>query len=235
MLAHEIRRPLTTILLAAQHAIRSKDPGEAQTALQDIVSDASIGAKIVTEILRLSDADAPEKTIIDLNALVRETISRIERETVPAGVAILLELEEHLPPACASPTAVREVLINLVDNAVAAIAESGSVTISTRTAGDQIEIVVEDDGSGIAPEDLPRIFDPFYTTKSDRGGTGLGLVICRCLVSAHGGTIDVSSQLGRGTCFCVRFPAAGPQCFEKAKRAGAAPENKTAMGTCSSG
>ena len=232
MLAHEVRQPLNTILLTAEWALRSPDPRETQTALREIVSEVRIGAKMVTEIESLSDPSPRNRPRIDIQAVIRDTVKSIDRNSVPPGVKIQLSPQKDLLPVHASPTAIREVLMNLIENAVAAITERGSVIISSRSAGDQVEIAVQDDGSGIAPRDMPRIFDPFFTTKSDRGGTGLGLAICRRLLAAQGGTIEVSSHLGRGSCFCVRLPVTAKDRDEIEDRFPAALEGTTAPRRC---
>ncbi|TFG93925.1 MAG: ATP-binding protein, partial [Myxococcales bacterium] len=112
-------------------------------------------------------------------------------------------LDTELPLVAGSESALEQVLSNLVYNSIEAAASE--ILIGTRQAEDYIELVVRDDGCGIADENLDRIFDPLFTTRSSRGGTGLGLALARGVVEAHGGSIDVSSRETEGTQVIVRL------------------------------
>jgi signal transduction histidine kinase len=122
------------------------------------------------------------------------------------GAALRLELDAQLPPVAGSESALEQVLANLVYNSVEAAARE--IVIGTRQAGEGIELVIRDDGCGIADENLDRIFDPLFTTRSSLGGTGLGLALARGVVEAHGGSIDVSSREAEGTQIIVRLESA---------------------------
>ena len=130
---------------------------------------------------------------------------------VAKGVTLGLDTASSLPVLDLDATRISQVVGNLLDNAVTHTPEGGGVTVSAQASAHAVEVQVADTGPGIAPEDLPRVFDRFYRADPSRsrstGGTGLGLTIARRLVEAHGGTIDVESMVGRGSRFVIRLPA----------------------------
>jgi signal transduction histidine kinase len=120
-------------------------------------------------------------------------------------------MDPRLGEVVTDPGLLRQIVVNLLSNALdASDSTKGKVTIAAKAAGDDVLITVSDTGHGIAPDDLRRIFEPFYTTKGRGKGTGLGLAICRQLTAALGGTISVESQPGKGSTFFVRIPRQGP-------------------------
>jgi signal transduction histidine kinase len=116
-----------------------------------------------------------------------------------------------LPPVLCSSQEIQQVALNLLINAADAISELGRIRVSTRREGDWVRFLVSDDGDGIDPDSLDRIFDPFYTTKGVGEGTGLGLSISYEIINRHGGEIVVDSALGKGTTFAVRLPIRGSE------------------------
>ena len=113
-----------------------------------------------------------------------------------------------LPPVQCSPSQINQVFLNLLVNAAQAIEDTGTITLTTVSKGDTVDIIIEDNGSGIPEDVLPHIFDPFYTTKDVGEGTGLGLSICYQIIEQHSGTIRAESEPGKGTRFIVSLPAA---------------------------
>ncbi len=164
--------------------------------IQQIVKD-------LREFARLDESDLHE---VDLNEGIASTVNIIRGTGKKKRVDIVMDLQP-LPRFACYPAKVNQVVMNLLANAIDASSENSKVTVRSRstTEGD-VDIQVEDQGTGIAPEAMSRIFDPFYTTKPPGQGTGLGLSISYGIVRNHGGTIDVQSQLGKGTCFTVRLP-----------------------------
>jgi signal transduction histidine kinase len=145
--------------------------------------------------------------VIDVNDAVAKTVT-ILRNDLPAGVALELSTAAGLPAVRIDPEHVRQVVMNLVRNAVEAMAGRGTVAISTQLrpgANPMVEIVVRDTGPGIAPKDLRNLFIPFFTTKAQ--GTGLGLAICQRLISSAGGRIEARSHGAGGTTFVVMMPS----------------------------
>ncbi|HEY6102230.1 MAG TPA: ATP-binding protein, partial [bacterium] len=146
----------------------------------------------------------------------------VERQAMFHNIEIRSDLAPELPPATADPAQVQQVFMNLIINAVEAMAGAGRLSLTTRFISEEhtVEAAITDTGHGIAPEDLDRIFDPFFTTKGIGHGTGLGLSISYGIVKEHRGTITVESEVGRGSTFTVRFPtAAGPAKIAAAEEA----------------
>jgi signal transduction histidine kinase len=161
---------------------------------------------------------------VDVNALVRDTVLLLEHQMRSGGVAVRTELAEGLPEVLGNRGKLQQVLVNLVLNAKDALQDKGSGTVRILTAytSKGVELRVEDDGMGMTQETLRKIYDPFFTTKSNpkaghRKGTGLGLAVTYGIVQEHAGTIEVSSTVGVGTVFRLELPSAEN-----------APERKTA-------
>jgi signal transduction histidine kinase len=151
---------------------------------------------------------APERKETSLRRVIEEAVEvtgGVERNGSPIEVRMANEPKGFVT----DPGLLRQIVINLLANALDAVERGGHVTLSGRSDGGAVEVVVADSGSGIPPEDLRRIFEPFYTTKGRGKGTGLGLAICRELVAALGGTIAVESAPGQGSTFTVRLPLRG--------------------------
>ena len=127
---------------------------------------------------------------------------------VGRGIELGLEVAPGLPAVGVDRVQLEQALLNLVSNAVDAMPEGGRLSLAARPDGDGVALVVTDSGDGIPPEDLPRVFDPLYTTKPPGKGTGLGLPILREIVEAHGGTVRLESRAGEGTTAVVRLPPA---------------------------
>jgi signal transduction histidine kinase len=211
--AHEIKNPLTPMRLHAQHLLRAQEDGSA--ALPDITRKA---AEVV-----LRQSDALERIARDFAAFARLPrrnpealdLASLARDAADLyrgseSVAVSLEAEEGLPPVLADREEMRLVLVNLCGNALEAMPSGGRLAIRVRSVAAPpaaVILEVEDSGVGIRPEDLPRLFDPSFSTKTR--GTGLGLAIVRRAVEDAGGSVMVDSTPGRGSRFTVRFPAAG--------------------------
>jgi two-component system sensor histidine kinase HydH len=218
-LAHEIRNPLGAIKGAAQCLDPRRLPGEEGEFLEVIVEEVNRLNGVVSAFL---DYARPLKQTFgptDLNEVVTRTVRLIQNE-LPPGLGLKVELEEHLPRVEADAEQLKQVLINLVQNAMQALAggeeQGGGITVKTvrldrfnefRTAEDSsfVEVHVSDTGPGIPPEQHQSIFVPFYTTKQK--GTGLGLAISQRIVKNHGGTLSVRSKPDEGVTFIIRLPA----------------------------
>jgi signal transduction histidine kinase len=166
-------------------------------------------ARIARGLLSFSRQSSTEMTTVDLNQVVEDTVVLARGQIEKAGVAISMTLAPHLAPIRGNPSALSQVVLNLVTNAGDAMPGGGRMGIATVPARDDpasVELVVSDSGHGMDAETLTRIFDPFYTTKPT--GTGLGLSITYGIVRDHGGTIAAESTPGAGTRFVVRLPVA---------------------------
>ncbi len=214
-LAHEIRNPLAGIKGAAQYLEAEQDPTVVAEFLQIIIGETNRLNTVVDQFLHYSRPFVVRAEPADVNALVRRTLDLVRAGDLPPDIHIVEELQADLPMAEVDPDKIRQVLLNLVHNAVQVLGDAGTVTLRTGhsrlrardgSIAPAIEIAVIDDGPGIHRQDLDKLFIPFFTTRSD--GTGLGLPISRRLVEAHGGELLVRSLSGRGATFLVRVPLA---------------------------
>jgi PAS domain S-box-containing protein len=163
--------------------------------IQHIVKD-------LRDFARLDESDLHE---VDLNAGVESTINIIQGQAKKLQVGLKLDLAT-LPPVTCYPAKINQLVLNLVVNAIDACPPGGEVVVRTRPKNHGVELAVADNGSGIDPLIRERIFDPFFTTKPQGKGTGLGLSITYGIIKAHGGTIDLESTVGKGTCFRIWLP-----------------------------
>ncbi|MGH6954772.1 MAG: sensor histidine kinase, partial [Alphaproteobacteria bacterium] len=143
----------------------------------------------------------------DLNALVEKTLELLSHQSRFSGRRFVTELDPALEPIIVNEGQLRQVFLGVAANALEAMDPAGPLTIRTRRRRDEAEIEVEDEGPGIPDEVLTRIFDPFFTTKPPGQGTGLGLAIAQGIITDHGGRIEVTSRVGKGSTFRVVLPA----------------------------
>jgi signal transduction histidine kinase/uncharacterized membrane-anchored protein YhcB (DUF1043 family) len=210
VVAHEIRNPLMIIKTALRTLRReSVGPEELRTAVTDIDEEIARLNRIVSEVLDFARPIKFELAPADLNALCEDAARATESEGDPTSVA--LRLDHSLPPIVTDAERLRLALINILTNARHAVAArdgaarlSDAVVLSTARVNGRCAIQVIDRGNGIAPEDLPRVFDPYFTTR--RTGTGLGLAISRNIIEGLGGSIGVHSRPGEGTRVQIELP-----------------------------
>jgi signal transduction histidine kinase len=164
----------------------------------------------VTErLLKLGITPQATAQLVAVNPAVVETLSLLAWEAGEDKVSISTQLDIPPPRIMATDSELRAVVLNLAQNAIHAMPNGGTLKVSTRQDGEQVEIVFEDTGVGITAEDAPHVFDPFFSHRADgQSGTGLGLSICRSIVEGYGGKIEFDSQPGRGSRFVVRLPEA---------------------------
>lgn len=206
--AHELNEPLGSILGFAQLAQKNPQlPGQTAQDLGRIVK-ATLHAREIVKKLMLFGRPAPPRAIpSDFNALVDEGISFLESRFASQGVQLVRDLCSQLPAVNVDPGQLRQVVVNLIANALQAMPKGGRLTLRTAAEPGWVSLSVLDSGTGIPPEILAKIFEPFFTTKETGEGTGLGLTVVKSIVGAHGGTIDVNSTPGDGTRFDLKFPA----------------------------
>lgn len=221
--AHELNEPLGSILGFAQLAAKHDGLPEPATADLEKIVGASLRARDIVQKLLLFARRAPARqTEVDLDRVVEEGLGLLGRRFEKAGIEVVADLAPGLPPIAADAGQIRQVLVNLVVNAVQAMGAGGRLAVRTRRDGDRVVLSVEDTGAGMTEEVRRQIFLPFFTTKDVGEGTGLGLSVVHGIVTAHGGEIEVESAEGRGTTFTVRLPVAGPvaePAAEKGERA----------------
>jgi signal transduction histidine kinase len=149
------------------------------------------------------------KVRVNLNNIVDEGLGFFEARCTKAGIQLIRRLQPGLPEVNADPSQMTQVLVNLVVNAIQAMPEGGELVVQTLAGRQHVSLIVEDTGIGMSGEVMDRIFIPFYTTKDVNQGTGLGLPVTHGIVTAHGGSIHVASEVGRGSRFEVRIPSQG--------------------------
>ena len=159
---------------------------------------------IVTQFLQAIRPTPPQKKMVSLNDIVRETLDLLRPEIENRGQTVEEKLARQLPTAPLDPAQIKQVLVNLVKNAVQAMTKGGVLTVQTGSGADGVWVSIADTGCGIPQEQLNRIFDPFFTTK--KKGSGLGLMIVQRIVREHGGLIKLESHVGQGTTFRIWLP-----------------------------
>ena len=193
---------------AAPHEAGSRERlSDVAELIEESIEGVDRAAEIVRSVRSLSHAGTDARDRADLHVIL-DHVLRVASAQIGSGV----EVERcygDVPPLRCAPRQLEQAFLNLVMNAVHAVQGRGRIAVSTRCRGRCVEIDVEDDGCGIAPEIRERIFDPFFTTKAAGEGTGLGLGIAYQIVRGHGGEIEVESQPGRGSRFRVELPLSG--------------------------
>jgi two-component system, OmpR family, phosphate regulon sensor histidine kinase PhoR len=217
--SHELRTPLTTIGGSLEMLEENAGGPEAGRWIEAIRRNASRMSAIVEDLLLLSRLEAtgvePVREALDLASIVREVAALFGQKAAQRGVGLRVEAAPSLPSVIGDPFLVEQMLVNLVDNALK-YTEKGEVVVSCAAEAEGTDrIDISDTGIGIPAEHLCRIFERFYVVDPSRsrrmGGTGLGLAIVKHIVQAHGGTIQVESEPGRGTRFTIRLPAGRDQ------------------------
>lgn len=174
----------------------------------NLVNESIDGAgrieKIVNGLKIFSRIDSDEKEILDVNQCIENTIKLVQNE-VKYKAELIVNLEE-IPKTMGYPGSLSQVILNMLVNGSQAIEGFGEITVSTQREDQWIVIRIQDNGVGISEEKMGKIFDPFFTTKEVGVGTGLGLSISAGIIKQHNGSIDVDSEVGKGTCFILRIP-----------------------------
>jgi PAS domain S-box-containing protein len=211
--AHELNNPLTAILGVTELVREREGLDDSMKRQLDLTHrQARRAARIVQNLLEFSRPASPQKKAIDLSTIIERTLQLHEHSLRRNQVAVDFKPRTDLPPVVGDANQLIQVFLNLVSNAEQAIREvreSGRIQIRLSSASGNVIATVQDDGVGISPEAMPRLFDPFYTTKRPGGGTGLGLSICLSIAREHGGTIQAESLPGGGSAFRLYLPEAG--------------------------
>ena len=217
-IAHEVNQPLTAIVNYAGAALRwlakpVPDLDEVRASLEDIVNQGHRASEVVGNVRAMFNKDDEARAPLDINELVQEVLRFVRVELQTQEITVQTGLGTQLPLVLANKGQLQQVVLNLVRNAADAM---NSVSDRARVLRvnsaihdpDHVLVSVEDSGTGIDPKDIERIFESFFTTKSD--GMGMGLSICRSIIEAHNGRLWASTGIDRGSVLNVQLPAASP-------------------------
>jgi len=212
-IAHEINNPLNIILQEAE-LMRYNLAGtpdretldEVRASIDVIYAQVSRCSDITHKLLDLARKRKPVSQYANINTLVEDMLELVERAARPKNIRIHRHLDPQLPGLMSDPPLLRQVLLNLLINAVQAVGADGDITITTFPLGSVVCAEIRDSGPGIAPEHLDRLFNPFFTTKAPGEGTGLGLSVSLRIMNELGGDIAVDSRPGQGAAFTLRIP-----------------------------
>lgn len=213
---HEINNPLAAVLAGVESLQRRLARGEfdrdqVSEVLELLERETRRCRETTDKLMLLAQPHQTAPSWVNLNRAVRDTLSLLNYEARKRRVKLVEALQEDLPQVWARESGMRGVCMNLMMNAVQAMAAAGgTLTVATRSEGDRVVLEVADTGPGIEPHHLERIWDPFFTTKPVGQGTGLGLSVTRRVIDRHAGQIEVVSEPGRGARFIVTLPVAGP-------------------------
>jgi signal transduction histidine kinase len=216
--AHELNEPLGNILGFAQLAQKSAGlPEQAAKDIDKVVAASLHAREVIKKLLIFARQMPPTKIQVNLNKIVEESLYFLESRCARHGIQLLREFAPDLPDITADPTQLQQVLVNLVVNAIQAMPQGGRLTVTTRAGDDHVLLAVEDTGTGMTEEVRDKLFTPFFTTKDIGQGTGLGLPVVHGIVTSHGGSIRVESELGQGARFTIELPIREPQEDEESK------------------
>ena len=210
-MAHEIGTPMNIILGRAEQLLQRTDDETMKKGLGIITAQVERITKLMNQLLACARRESPNFRPVDLREVVKNCLDAVEERLNQHCVQVVSEQEEELPHIHGDSDLMMQVLLNLVLNAVQAMPESGTLRVATVRDGEQhIRLTVADTGCGIPPDVLPKIFEPFVTTKARGKGTGLGLTVVLGIVQEHGGSIAVESTPGQGTTFTLLLPRVAP-------------------------
>ena len=210
-MAHEIGTPMSVILGRAEMLMRQTDDERTKKGLAIITVQIDRITKLMNQLLAFARRGPPNFRPVDLREVVKNCLDAVEERLSQHCVQVVSEHDEDLPHIHGDSDLMMQVLLNLVLNAVQAMPERGTLRVAAVREGEQhIRLTVADTGHGIPPDVLPKIFEPFVTTKERGKGTGLGLTVVLGIVQEHGGSITVDSTPGQGTTFTLLLPRVAP-------------------------
>jgi two-component system NtrC family sensor kinase len=217
--AHEINNPLGAILALTALSLEDvKEDDPNRENLQEVVKQAQRCRDIVKGLLEFSRHSEVHTELADLNEILQDTLSLVTRQAQFLNVTVAVDYDPQLPPVMADKSELEQVFMNILMNAVQAMRERGTITITTRHGAPDhfVEVLISDTGCGVPPDKIGQVFDPFFTTKESGQGTGLGLSIAYGIITSHRGTISVESEVGKGSTFKIRLPMASAVATGKA-------------------
>ncbi|HPD30292.1 MAG TPA: CHASE domain-containing protein [Phycisphaerae bacterium] len=209
-IAHEINNPVGTMLLAAENALElRKMPGSeavVDDCLRGIVSEARRCGAVIQGVLQFARREQAPKTPTSIEAVIRRSVEMIAPQAQRQEATVSVHLGADLPQISLNALQMEQVFVNLLRNALEAGGKGVKLEVRADVADDRLRVTVSDNGPGIPRDHLPRVFDPFFTTRRERGGTGLGLSLAHAIIVDHDGQISVNSRPGGGTTFTIDLP-----------------------------
>ncbi|MCX9025909.1 MAG: ATP-binding protein [Candidatus Methanoperedens sp.] len=202
-MAHEINNPLTSISLHTQILSKKIWDENTKSRLKIIDNEACRAARIVKGLLEFSHQSEPKLSPVNINSEIDKVLEILHPKLKGIRITTILK---PLPSIMADNEQIQQVIMNILMNSVQAITTNGEIMIKTTAERDTIEISITDNGCGIPQDNIRKIFDPFFTTKNPGEGTGLGLSICYGIIKNHNGSIDMKSEVGKGTSFTIKLP-----------------------------
>ena len=213
-IAHEVNQPLAAVVTNAEACVRwlnreTPDLDEARDAMESIINDGKRAGDVIQRVRALAKKTDTQKRLLDINDLAKAVVALVQRELLSNGVSLQVELAPALPMVVADPVQLQQVIINLIMNGIEAMqpVTDRPRELVVRSGQDEpgyALISVADCGVGIAAENVDRLFNPFFTTKS--GGMGMGLSICRSIMEAHGGRLWATANVPHGATFQFALP-----------------------------
>jgi len=209
--AHEVNNPLTTVSGWLQIMLGEASADDKRREPLHLMStEVDRIANIVHHLLSFGRRAPSEAGPVRINRVLSDVLELIEYQIRSDNIRIIKSLCECLPPVMGDANQLKQVFLNIIVNARQAMPDGGVLTVTTRMTEDgRVETAIGDTGCGMNPELTQKVFDPFYTTKGEQGGSGIGLFLCRNIAKDHGGALTVSSRPGEGSTFIVSLPAAG--------------------------
>ena len=217
-IAHEINNPLAIIrqeaelllrLLSRQDSLNPQDLAQLQDSLRQVVQQVDRCTEIIRNLLDFARKREPVVQLVDIHQVLETMIMLVEKEARNNNIQIIRRYDPEMVPLFTDAPQLRQVILNLLNNAAHAIGQGGTITIDTSHDQEAVHLAVRDTGCGIPPEHLEKIFDPFFTTKPPGQGTGLGLSISHGIIQRLGGKMSVASTVGQGTVFSITLPSPG--------------------------
>jgi two-component system NtrC family sensor kinase len=217
-MAHELNEPLGNILGFAQLALKTSGvPAQTRADIEKITAASLRARETIRKLLVFARQSPPQKSEVDLNQLVMDGLQLFKARCQKQGVDLELTLAPDLPGLTADPGQLTQVLVNLVVNALQAMPGPGRLKVETKACAKHVSLVVEDTGTGISQEMIPKLFVPFFTTKDVGEGTGLGLSVAHGIVASHHGKITVESVVDQGTRFEIQLPVAARRTAKRSR------------------
>ena len=209
--AHEINNPLGAIMALTALTLEELKEGDPNREnLQEVVRQSERCRDIVKGLLQFSRHSKVNPELADLNKILHDTLSLVTKQAQFLNITVNINFDSQLPPVMADKSELEEVFMNILINAVQAMQERGTITITTRhrAPDNSVEVLISDTGCGVPPDKIDKLFHPFFTTKESGQGTGLGLSIAYGIITSHHGSISVESEVGQGSTFTIRLPIA---------------------------